>query len=86
MLTGVKKRLKEFDVSEVTTCTCSKCTNNIVQGIVTSRETEQKGQEKKIFCSGISDGKTCLLEVSFEPSSRSIIDLYQVHCGLSMDL
>ena len=45
-MAGVKRWLEEFDIiSEVTTC--SKCTNNIVQGIVTSREKEKKDERRK---------------------------------------
>ena len=70
------------------------CTNNIVHGVVTELSPEKKSKKderRKYFCSGMSDGKSCLQVVSSEPSSRSIIYLYLLLykkeaiyiCGLS---
>lgn len=69
-----KRKLEEFEVSEVT---CTECHNAIIHGVVTELspvKKSKKDKKRKYFCRAMSDGESSVPVVSFEASLRSTMD------------
>lgn len=73
-MAGAKRKFEEFEVSEVAS---AEFKSAIVHGVVTElspMKKSKKDERTKYFCGALSDGKSCVRVVSFEPSLRSPMD------------